>query len=474
MSSFVDNPSRMQQRTILWFWLPLFASWLLMTAEGPIVSAAINRLPDEVIMLAAQGIVVSLAVTIESPVMNLLATATALVRDRQSYLQVRRFTLHLAILLTIISALFAFTPLFDLVVIHWMDTPLAVAVWVQPGLQIMTLWSAAIAWRRFLQGVLIHFGYTKFVAWGTVARLLSSGGTAIGLAVWTSLSGVIIGALALMAGVIVEALIITVAVAPLHRNELAERSAGDESHRPLTYRKLFWFHLPLAGTSVLTLLAHPLVTFSLARLDNPTRSLAAWPLVFQLILMARAGAMALPEAVIALTQRPESFRPIRRFSLTLAAISAGGMILLVFTPLLPFYLDGIQDAEPSVASLAAYGTRLFLVFPALFVMVSWLRGLLIGRHSTKAVNVGMAINLVITAVILGVGVGLRYHGLTTAAVALNVAIAIELLYLLWRTQRVLNAGPIFGSVREWAPATVGGRMRSRKSQAFHGRHEEIR
>ena len=46
----------MRQRDIFLFWLPLFASWLLMTAEGPIVSAAINRLPNEVIMLAAQGI----------------------------------------------------------------------------------------------------------------------------------------------------------------------------------------------------------------------------------------------------------------------------------------------------------------------------------------------------------------------------------------------------------------------------------
>ena len=29
----------MRQRDIFWFWLPLFASWLLMTAEGPTISA---------------------------------------------------------------------------------------------------------------------------------------------------------------------------------------------------------------------------------------------------------------------------------------------------------------------------------------------------------------------------------------------------------------------------------------------------
>ena len=92
----------LRQREIFWFWLPLFASWLLMTAEGPTISAAINRLPNEVIMLAAQGIVVSLSVTIESPIINLLATSTALVNDYASYRLMRKFAIHWAIILTII------------------------------------------------------------------------------------------------------------------------------------------------------------------------------------------------------------------------------------------------------------------------------------------------------------------------------------------------------------------------------------
>jgi progressive ankylosis protein len=142
----------MRQRDIFWFWLPLFASWLLMTAEGPIISAAINRLPNEVIMLAAYGIVVSLSVTIESPIINMLATSTALVKDRPSFLLVRRFTIHWAIGLTVVAALVAFTPLFEVVVMDWLEAPPVVAAWVRPGMQIMTFWTAAIAWRRFLQG----------------------------------------------------------------------------------------------------------------------------------------------------------------------------------------------------------------------------------------------------------------------------------------------------------------------------------
>ncbi len=440
----------MRQRDIFLFWLPLFASWLLMTAEGPIVSAAINRLPDEVIMLAAQGIVVSLAVTIESPIINLLATATALVRDDQSFRVVRRFTIHWAIALTVVSVAVAFTPLFDLIVYRWLHTPAEIGRWVRPGMQIMTLWTAAIAWRRFLQGALIQFGYTRVVAWGTAVRLLASGGAAIGLALWSGWPGVAIGATALMAGVIAEAAYATAAVRPLRRNELhPDRTQEDEP--PLTYGELFWFHLPLAATALLTLLAQPLVTLSLARLDNPTLSLAAWPLTFQVVLMARAAAMALPEAVIALTRGPHSHGPIRRFSLTLAGLSVVGMGLFALTPLLTLYLFRLQDADADVAGLAAYGTRLFLLYPALFVVVSWLRGLLIRSRATRAVNLGMGINLLLTAALLALGVAQRWDGMTTAAAALYLAIVAELLFLAWRVRARLGihlwAGPGRRSLR---------------------------
>jgi hypothetical protein len=434
----MTNNTTLRQRDILWFWLPLFASWLLMTAEGPTVSAAINRLPDEVVMLAAQGIVVSLSVTIESPIINLLATATALVRDRDSYLLVRKFTIHWALALTVLAAAIAFTPLFDLVVRHWMGTPPEIARWVKPGMQIMTLWTAAIAWRRFQQGVLIHFGYTRYMAWGTAIRLVASGSTAIGLALLGIVPGVILGALALMAGVVAEAVAITVAIRPLFKKELApDADAELERQEPLTYRELFWFHLPLASTAVLTLLAQPLVAVSLARLDNPQLSLAAWPLIFQIILMARAGAMALPEAVIALTKGPDTFRPVRTFSLLVAGVSTLGMLLLAFSPLLSFYLLGIQDAEATVAGLAAYGTRLFLPYPALFVLVSWIRGVLINRHHTSAVNTGMILNLMVTIIVLAIGVGMRFDGIATAAIALIIAIIAELLYLYWRMRGLL-------------------------------------
>lgn len=125
------------------------------------------------------------------------------------------------------------------------------------------------------------------------------------------------------------------------------------------------------------------------------------------------------------------------------------MALFVFTPLAGLYIFGVQDMTQPVGNLALSTLPLFLLFPALAVFISWLRGLLIKQRVTREVNVGMAINLVITAVVLALGLVWQYPGLPTAAVALNVAALAEVVYLLWRSQRVLTLGlPL---LRPWQP-----------------------
>ena len=422
-----------------------------MSAEGPLISTVINRLPNEIMMMAGYGIVVSLSVLIESPIINLLATSTALVKDRASYLLMRTFTVHWMIGLTIISVLVAFTPLFNWIVVGLLEAPPEVAQWVKQGMQIMIFWSAAIAWRRFLQGVMIHFGQTNKVAWGTAVRLVASMGTAVSFAIYSTLPGITIGAMSLMAGVFAEAAYATIAIRPILNNELAP-SQPPAAGIPLTYRELFWFHLPLASTSVLLLLVQPIVTSSLARLPNPVISLAAWPILFQLTLMTRAAALALPEVVIALSEKPDSFVPVRRFSFNLMLVISGFMLLFIVTPLASFYVFVVQDMTDVVGGLVNASVGYFLFFPALATIISWLRGLLINKRVTKAVNMGMVINVVITAVVLALGLYNQWSGIPTAALAFNLAAVGEILYLGWRTQRVLPIEtPLLGKALPISP-----------------------
>src|SRR5262245_60344015 len=86
-----------------------------MGVELPLFTACVARMPDPKVNLAAYGsLVFPIALVIEAPIMKLLAAATALAGDRESWGRVRHFMHKLSACLTALHVLVAFTPLFDL------------------------------------------------------------------------------------------------------------------------------------------------------------------------------------------------------------------------------------------------------------------------------------------------------------------------------------------------------------------------
>ncbi len=423
----------LSKRSILLFWLPLASSWLLMTTELPFVNAAIARLPDAQTMIAAFGITASISITIESPVIMLLASATALASHRQAYFMLRRFTIHLMALTTALTLLMGFTPLYDVVVRGWMGIPPAIAEAAQPGIQIMTLWSAAIAWRRFKQGVMIRYGQTRLVGVGTVVRLTASAGTATILAVAFAdrLTGVAVGGWALMAGVVAEAIYAHWVAAPV----IAERLPVHSDQPALTYRNLLTFHLPLAAVSLLTLLGQPLLGAALARAQQPAESLAAWPVVFGLVGIFRSASYALPEAVIALQRGSQTDESLRRFCYNVGWVTSGLLLLISITPLAAWYMGAVIGISPQLVTLALPGAWFGVALPLIGSVQSYLRGVLMGRRATAPTYQAMLINLLVLAAALAVGVWQGWPGVPLASGALTVSQIVETAFLVWSVSR---------------------------------------
>jgi hypothetical protein len=81
--------------------------------------------------------------------------------------------------------------------------------------------------------------------------------------------------------------------------------------------------------------------------------------------------------------------------------------------------------------------RVSLLLPGLTALQSWLRALLIKGESTTSIYQAMALNLVITALALTLGVILRAPGVQMGAIALTIAMLIESLFLASRTRRIV-------------------------------------
>ena len=160
-------------KRILETWWPLAASWLLMSAELPAISAVLARLNDPEVHLASYGAVVfPISLIVEAPVIMLLAASTALAKDWSSYVKLRRYMHIMGGVLTAIHVVIAFTPVFDFIVEQVIQIPPRIVEPSRIGLMIMTPWTWSIAYRRFNQGVLIRYGQSKVVSVGTSIRLI--------------------------------------------------------------------------------------------------------------------------------------------------------------------------------------------------------------------------------------------------------------------------------------------------------------
>ena len=165
------------------------------------LAVAMTRLPGDEVHLAALGaLVYPLSILIEAPIIMLLAASTALVKDLTAHESMRRFA-HLAgAVLTIVHALVAFTPLFDFIARDLMGVPGAIVEPGRVGMQIMTPWTWAIAYRRFQQGVLIGCERSDLVVFGTVIRLAANVLVlAVGLVVGTW-PGIVVGTVMVFGG----------------------------------------------------------------------------------------------------------------------------------------------------------------------------------------------------------------------------------------------------------------------------------
>lgn len=408
-----------------------------MGAELPVVSAIIARLPEPEINLAAYGgIVFSLSLIIESPIIMLLAASTALSKDLDSYYTLRRYMTVAGAVLTGLHILIAFTPLYYVVVEGIIGAPQEIVAPARIGFMIMTPWTWSIAYRRFNQGALIRFGHSRAVTIGTIIRL-STNWLVLGLGYSTgSFPGIVVGPSAVAMGVICEAIYSGFAVRPVVKTDLASAKPVDE---PLTLGAFLSFYIPLALTSLILLLALPIGSAALSRMPSPILSLAVWPVVTGLVFMLRSTGIAYNEVVVALLDEPRSYSNLRRFTGILSAAITGALLLFIATPLSTVWFERVSALSPELAAIADRGLLLTLPIPALSVLQSWFQGTILhGRH-TRGITESVVIYLLSTVIFLGAGVAWgKTMGLFVGLAALTLSVLAQTVWLWQRSLPVQN------------------------------------
>jgi Na+-driven multidrug efflux pump len=189
----------------LWrFYRPLIATAIMRQAIQPTLNAGIAAAAMARASLAAWPVVWGFAILITGPAWSLQQLTTAMAADQAAHRQVRRFSLGLSTVFSLLLGTVAFTPLYGMVMGGIYNLPVELQDLARPAMQLLALLPLIMGTLAFLRGVLIRAGRTRIVQ---RAMVLDVAALVLAVVVGVTLlpvSGVVLAAIATLSGNLVE------------------------------------------------------------------------------------------------------------------------------------------------------------------------------------------------------------------------------------------------------------------------------
>lgn len=433
-----STAEELNSKKIFLFWLPLALTWLMMSVEGPFLTALIARLPDPKYNLAAYGVAFSFALIIEAPVIMMMSASIAIVKNKLTFNKLRVFTYTLNSAITLIFAILLLPFFFYFITLDLIGLPASVAELTHHSLIMLLPWPAAIGYRRFYQGILISNNLTRRVAYGTIIRLLTMSTTAVLLFTLTKIPGAVIGASSLAAAVVVEAIASRIMANELIKKLKSGSSEFDPEHT-IRYREIFSFYYPLAIMSLLNLGVQPFVTFFIGQSKYPIESYAVLPVVTSFLFIFRSLGLSYQEVVVALIgAKGEGYEQLKKFGAGLAIVLAGTLTIIAYTPLADLWFKGVAGLTDELADFAKFPLMIISVFPMLTVLVSFQRAILVSNKSTKPISVGTLAEFIGIIIVLFISIKYFYLvGAVAATMSFMIGRILANVYLAFPAKKAL-------------------------------------
>lgn len=416
-------------KKIFKFWMPLSATWLMMSIEGPFLTALIARLPNPEYNLAAYGVAFALALIVESPVIMMMSASVALVKDNYTFYKLRNFVYSVNFLITLCILILIIPSIFFALTIDLMNLPNKVAELTHKAVILLIPWPASIGYRRFYQGIMISSNATRRVAYGTVIRMSSMFSVALILINYFQFDGVVIGASALSSGVIMEAIASRFMANHFIKNVKQKKEVNRQNN--LSYIEITKFYYPLVLTSLIALGIHPVVTFFIGQSNRALESLAVLPVLNSLVFFFRSFGLSFQEVGIALIGQHSGYYKLRNFAFGLSIAVVLGLGIISFTPLSIIWFQQVAGLSLQLAQFSILPLMLYTLFPATTVWINFQRSLMVYSRNTKPITYATIIEVL--GIILTLVITIRFlslAGVIAAVVAYTLGRICANIYLI--------------------------------------------
>lgn len=426
---------RNRQLVQLWQqFIPLSLSDISMALGDPLTTTTLAHLPDARNNLAAVGVTKAIAIFCESPIIMLLHASNALAPTQLSRRALWQFTLIASGAMSLLLALTTLPFVFKIVGEGWLGVSPSLSDSIRSTLSIVILWPFAIGWRRYFQGLLIYDGQSKAVAQAGILRLLVVGGILAG-GFLLKANGAVVAGMALVWGVIAEAIAVTYLARTLGATKPPELRSTPELPHDLA--EVWKFYAPLGGTMMLGWGAKAALVGIVARSNDGSIALAAWPAAWGLVLVI-ANSTRMVQQIIIRNRKSIPDRVLITFAISVGI--ACSLILLA--------VSGTPSSEVAISYFIGSDTELItrvrpvlLICAAMPLLVSLqnaLQGFLVSEGHTWGVNQAAWVGAIVMLSTAYLGSQLGQNGAIAAAIGMIVGNVMEISYLFysWRITSV--------------------------------------
>jgi hypothetical protein len=257
----------------------------------------------------------------------------------------------------------------------------------------------------------------------------------IGFSIGT-LPGIVVATSAVALSVVAEATYVAIRIRPVIKHQLIPAPLVNP---PLTYRAFANFYIPLALTSLLTLIVQPIGSAAISRMPRALESLAVWTVISGLSFLLRSLGIAYNEVVVALLDEPLSSKSLWHFTKILAIATTSFLILMQITPLSDIWFLRISALPENLAEIAKIGLWFALPAPALATLQSWYQGCILHGRKTRGVPESVVIFLITATIVLGLGIVIQsIIGLYVALCAYTISMFTQTIWLRFRSHSTLE------------------------------------
>lgn len=156
----------------------------------------------------------------------------------------------------------------------------------------------------------------------------------------------------------------------------------------LTYKKIFFFWIPLAATWLMMATEGPFLAAIIARLANPKFNLAAYGVAFSFAVFIEAPVIMMMSASTALAKDRDSYIKLRNFTFVLSGITTLVLLTFIIPPIFYFIMQRLIGLPENVAKLTHQAFIVLIPWPGAIGYRRFYQGILIRSNMTRRVAYG--------------------------------------------------------------------------------------